>query len=203
MLVWTVVCGLLGGVAGAGAGAGDHLYLSHEGWSRAPVTEEDRRRLLGSFVGSSEAAAAVETDPVLGEVFRQPGAGALRPGRQSGGGGGGDKLLHGFFVTPGPNTDTDSDSEEFSTNFAAADYSEQQVEGDTEYQAEYQAEYPEYQDQHQHQAPHQHQPPPPPPHVGFGRQTQGRRSKKLIISTFPRSPVSAGSALSGGWELVP
>ena len=197
MLVWTVVCGLLGGVAGAGAG--DHLYLSHEGWSRAPVTEEDRRRLLGSFVGSSEAAAAVETDPVLGEVFRQPGAGALRPGRQSGGGGGGDKLLHGFFVTPGPNTDTDSDSEEFSTNFAAADYSEQQVEGDTEYQAEY----PEYQDQHQQQAPHRHQPPPPPPpHVGFGRQTQGRRSKKLIISTFPRSPVSAGSAMSGGWELV-
>ena len=190
MLVWTVVCGLLGGVAGAGAG--DHLYLSHEGWSRAPVTEEDRRRLLGSFVGSSEAAAAVETDPVLGEVFRQPGAGELRPGRQTGGGG--DKLLHGFFVTPGPGTDTDS--EEFSTNFAAADYSEEQVEADTEYQAEY----PEYQDQHQHQAPHQ--PPPPPPHVGFGRQTQGRRSKKLIISTFPRSPVSPGIAVSGGWELV-
>ena len=200
MLVWTVVCGLLGGVAGAGAGAGDHLYLSHEGWSRAPVTEEDRRRLLGSFVGSSEAAPAVETDPVLGEVFRQPGAGELRPGRQTGGGGGGDKLLHGFFVTPGPGTDTDTDTEEFSTNFAAADYSEEQVEADTEYQAEYQAEYQEYQDQHQHQAPHQ--PPPPPPNVGFGRQTQGRRSKKLIISTFPRSPVSPGIALSGGWELV-
>ena len=190
-----MVCGLLGGVAGAGAG--DHLYLSHEGWSRAPVTEEDRRRLLGSFVGSSEAAPAVETDPVLGEVFRQPGAGELRPGRQTGEGGGGDKLLHGFFVTPGPGTD--ADTEEFSTNFAAADYSEEQVEADTEYQAEYQAEYPEYQDQHQHQAPHQ---PPPPPHVGFGRQTQGRRSKKLIISTFPRSPVSPGIALSGGWELV-
>ena len=202
MLVWTVVCGLLGGVAGAGAGAGDHLYLSHEGWSRAPVTEEDRRRLLGSFVGSSEAAPAVETDPVLGEVFRQPGAGELRPGRQTdgGGGGGGDKLLHGFFVTPGPGTDTDS--EEFSTNFAAADYSEEQVEADTEYQAEYQAEYPEYQDQHQHQHQAPHQPPPPPPNVGFGRQTQGRRSKKLIISTFPRSSVSPGIALSGGWELV-
>ena len=185
MLVWTVVCGLLGGVAGAGAG--DHLYLSHEGWSRAPVTEEDRRRLLGSFVGSSEAAPAVETDPVLGEVFRQPGAGELRPGRQTGGGG--DKLLHGFFVTPGPGPGTDTDSEEFSTNFAAADYSEEQVEADTEYpaeyQAEYQAEYPEYQDQHQQQHQHQHQaphqPPPPPPHVGLGRQTQGRRSKKLII----------------------
>ena len=67
--------------------------LTSLGWSQSPVTDEDRRRLVGSFVSSEsdssevsvvrpQSASVIDTDPVLGEVIRHNQDGEPRPVRQ-------------------------------------------------------------------------------------------------------------------------
>ena len=164
--------------------------LTSQGWSQSPVTDEDRRRLVGSFVRESEAseagappASVIDTDPVLGEVIRQPHEGEARQVRrpdvaeseEEGG------VLQGFFV------DESSLSEDsFSTNFEADSEPSYEASEDLEQLIEYQYDYQEDQEAQEqliHHAAHQHhQPQPhplvPPQHVGIGRH---RRSMALMV----------------------
>ena len=175
--------------------------LTSQGWSQSPVTDEDRRRLVGSFVRESEAseagappASVIDTDPVLGEVIRQPHEGEARQVRrpdvaqseeeghvlhqdQSEAGG----VLQGFFV------DESSLSEDsFSTNFEADSEPSYEASEDLEQLIEYQYDYQEDQEAQEqfihHAADQHHQPQPhplvPPQHVGIGRH---RRSMALMV----------------------
>ena len=168
--------------------------LTSQGWSQAPVTDEDRRRLVGSFVKSEAEAsevsvvrpleAVMDTDPVLGEVIRHNQDGQPRPVRQQAELGQSEegRVLQGFFVDQQPLSE-----DNFSTIFEADYESEYEGSEDLEQLIEYQHDYPddqEAQEQQIHHAAHQHQqhnhPPQfrPPQHIGIGRE---RASKISIV----------------------
>ena len=171
--------------------------LTSQGWSQSPVTDEDRRRLVGSFVKSeaevSEVSvvrplsiSVIDTDPVLGEVILHNQDGEPRPVRQQpevsqseeeeG------RVLQGFFVDQQPLSE-----DNFSTNFEADYESEYEPSEDLEQLIEYQYDYPddqETQEQQIHHAAHHHQHHKhqpqfhPPQHIGIGRE---RTSKISIV----------------------
>lgn len=173
--------------------------LTSQGWAQSPVTDEDRRRLVGSFVTSEGEASDVSlvrpvltTDPVLGEVIRHIEDGEPRPVRQQPEEAGQDQsdegsVLQGFFVDQQPPSE-----DNFSTNFE--DEPEDEASEDLEQLIEYQYQY-DYQEQDDdqvaqeqtlHHAAHQHQQHSqqpqfrPPQHIGIGRD-RDRRSKISIV----------------------
>ena len=173
--------------------------LTSQGWSQSPVTDEDRRRLVGSFVKSEsdssevsvvrpQPTSVIDTDPVLGEVIRHNQDGEPRPVRQQQAVAGQDqseegRVLQGFFVDQHPLSE-----DQFSTNFEAASEPNVEASEDLEQLIEYQYHYDyqedqEAQEQTIHQAAHQHNHQPqfhPPTHIGIGRERE-RRSKISIV----------------------
>ena len=171
--------------------------LTSLGWSQSPVTDEDRRRLVGSFVSSEsddsevsvvrpQPASVIDTDPVLGEVIRHNQDGEPRPVRQQHAEAGQDqseegRVLQGFFVDQQPLSE-----DHFSTNFEAASEPDLEASEDLEQLIEYQYDYQEDQEAQEqtiHQAAHQHNHQPqfhPPTHIGIGRERE-RRSKISIV----------------------
>ena len=168
--------------------------LTSQGWSQSPVTDEDRRRLVGSFVKSEAEvsvvrplpASVIDTDPVLGEVILHNQDGEPRPVRQQPEVGQSEeeegRVLQGFFVDQQPLSE-----DNFSTNFEADYESEYEASEDLEQLIEYQYDYPddqETQEQQIHHAAHhpqhhKHQPQfHPPQHIGIGRE---RTSKISIV----------------------
>ena len=168
--------------------------LTSQGWAQSPVTDEDRRRLVGSLVTSegdtsdvSMVRPVLTTDPVLGEVIRHIEDSAPRPVRQQQAEAGQDqseegRVLQGFFVDQQPPSE-----DNFSTNFE--DEPDDEASEDLEQLIEYQYDYQDdqvAQEQTLHHAAHQHQQHNqqpqfrPPQHIGIGRD-RDRRSKISIV----------------------
>ena len=171
--------------------------LTSAGWSQSPVTDEDRRRLLGTFVTNNEVETVlpqqpIDHDPVLGEVLRQPPSDddGERIVRQSSDNGDSSKVLKGFFVNNPPEPEA---QDNFNTNFVD---DTPEVNYEEEYNSDQSVNF-DYHEYHQDLASQEQQtiqdtrPPPPPPqsplhvrHQAPHRQFQ-RKSKK-----FSRFPVN-------------